>query len=73
MAPQGSGLFGISWPEGAQRVSQMLLTKFLQHQLQCQLCGRLKGGVQKILWLKNETIKGIFGNRQLCVFVSEDA
>jgi hypothetical protein len=29
--------------------------------------------VQKILWLKNETIKGIFGNRQLCVFVSEDA
>lgn len=38
----------------------MLLTKFLQHQLQCQLCARLKGGVQQILWLKNETIKGIF-------------
>ncbi|CAM6019927.1 unnamed protein product [Sphagnum balticum] len=38
----------------------MLLPKFLQHQLQCQLCARLKGGVQKILWLKNETIKGIF-------------
>ncbi|CAM6070186.1 unnamed protein product [Sphagnum tenellum] len=38
----------------------MLLTKFLQHQLQCQLHARLKGGVQKILCLKNETIKGIF-------------
>jgi hypothetical protein len=28
MVPQGSGLFGISWPEGAQRVSQMLLDCF---------------------------------------------
>lgn len=46
----------------------MLLPKFLQHQLQCQLCARLKGGVQQILWLKNETIKGTFGNRQLCVW-----